>query len=188
MKRWMIRPLELALFAALCISPIMSAFAKEMTLAEKRAKIDSATKESLNNLLADKKDAKMLYEKAYGYAVFTNMKVSFGVSAGGGNGEAVVKNTGKKTYMKMATGGAGLSVGVQKYKVIFIFEDKDVFEKFVENGWEGGAGASAAANEEGGNMTAAFKNGVAVWQFTKKGFVLSAELSGSKFWKDDELN
>jgi lipid-binding SYLF domain-containing protein len=166
----------------------MTAFAKDMTPAEKRAKIDAASKDSLNSLLAEKKDAKALYDKAYGYAVFTDTKVSFGISGGGGAGAAIVKGSGKKTYMKMATGGAGLSVGVQKLKIIFLFETKEVFDKFVESGWQGGAGAAAAAGDEGMNKSAAFKNGVAVWQFTKKGFVLSAELSGSKFWKDDELN
>jgi lipid-binding SYLF domain-containing protein len=190
MKRWLIVPAGVVLIMGLCLGLATMAMAKgkELTPAQKRAKIDAATKETLNQLLEKSKEAKNLYDKSYGYAVFTNMKFAFFISGGGGSGEAVAKSSGKKTYMKMGTGGIGLGLGGQKYRVIFLFETKEVFDKFIEKGWGGGGGANAAAGKAGANATAEFKNGVAAFQFTKAGLLALADLSGSKFWKYDELN
>jgi lipid-binding SYLF domain-containing protein len=190
MKKWMVLPIMVVMFGLLLAGPMTrTASAKEDEKpSEKKAKIDANTKETLAKLFKESKDAKSLYDKSYGYAAFSATKVIFGASGGGGNGEAVVRGSSKKTYMKMATGGVGLGIGAQKYEIIFLFQNKETFDKFVEKGWQGGAGVSAAAGDEGANKGVAFKNGVAVFQFTKKGLVVSADLSGSKFWKDKDLN
>jgi len=188
MKRRVIFAIEALLLAGLLIGPTMAVVAKDLTAAEKRMKIDNITKDNIARLKEKSVDAKTLYDKAYGYAVFTDTKVAFGLSGGGGIGEAVAKNSSNKTYMKMATGGVGLGLGVQKSEVIFLFETKEVFDNFVQKGWQAGAGANAAVGEAGANKAVGFKNGMAIYQFTKKGLLVAADVSGSKYWKDDELN
>ncbi|HEU5179718.1 MAG TPA: hypothetical protein VFW45_02935, partial [Candidatus Polarisedimenticolia bacterium] len=95
---------------------------KAETNAEKRAEIDKAAKEALDEVLAKSEGAPALFEKSYGYAVFDNMRVTFIFTGGGGSGVAVDKSTGKRTYMKMGTGGVALGIGAQKYDVIMFFE------------------------------------------------------------------
>ncbi len=156
--------------------------------AELKQRLDSDNKDITAKLFEKSKDAKELYNKSYGYATFTATKVTFGASGGGGRGVAIEKKSGKRTYMKMATGGVGLGIGAQRTEYVFLFENKEVFDKFVQKGWQAGASASAAAGTEGANKAVGFKDGIAVFQFTKAGLVASADVSGTKYWKDDQLN
>ena len=67
--------------------------------------------------------AKEIFARSYGWAVFDNLKIGIGISGGGGNGVAVVKSTNARTYMKMGTVGVGLTLGAQKYQVVFLIQD-----------------------------------------------------------------
>ncbi len=155
---------------------------------EKRAKIDAVAKETLAALFKKEPVAKELYDKAYGYAVFDNTKVTFIISGGGGSGVAVDKNSGKRTYMNMGTGGLALGLGAQKYQVVFLFQTAQHFNSFVDKGWEADAGASAVAGEHGANAEATFIDGKAYYMMTEAGLMLSADIAGTKYWKSDKLN
>jgi len=111
-----------------------------------------------------------------------------GVGVPGGNGVAVEKATGKRTYMKMGTGGIGFGLGGQKYQVIFLFQDRQTFENFVNKGWVAEASAKAAAGTSGANAKTTFTNGMAVYQLTDKGLMANADIAGTKYWKNDKLN
>jgi lipid-binding SYLF domain-containing protein len=138
--------------------------------------------------IEDNAKAKSLYEKAYGWAVFDNLKLAFGFSGGGGNGVAEVKETGKKTYMKMGTAGVGIGIGVNKYQVIFLFQDSKTFDNFVNKGWQADAGATAAAGEHAAEVKTDFVNGMAIYQITEKGLIANADIAGTKYWKNKKLN
>lgn len=161
--------------------------AKKSEAADKRAQIDTMAQEALDTLFAANSDAKALHEKSYGWAVFDNLKVAFVVSGGAGSGVAVQKD-GQRTYMKMGTGGVGLGLGGQKYQVIFLFENAQVFDNFVQKGWKAETGAQAAAGTEGANVGATFTEGLAIYQITEKGLMASADISGTKYWKNEKLN
>jgi lipid-binding SYLF domain-containing protein len=90
--------------------------------------------------------------------------------------------------MKMGTGGIGFGLGAQNYNVVFLFETRAAFDGFVEKGWQADASAQAAAGSAGANAEATFRNGVAVWQITDKGLMASADIAGTKYWKNDKLN
>lgn len=155
--------------------------------AEKRAEIDAMAAKSLEQVLAKSPEAKGLYAKSIGYAAFENIKIAVGVSGGGGSGVAVPKS-GKRTYMKMGTAGIGFGLGGQKYQVVFFFENAKALESFVEKGWQADASAQASAADKGANVGATFKDGVAVFQMTEKGLMASADIAGTKYWKNDDLN
>ena len=161
--------------------------AQKNEAADKRAQIDTMAQEALDTLFAGNPDAKALHEKSYGWAVFDNLKVAFLVSGGAGSGVAVQKD-GARTYMKMGTGGVGLGLGGQKYQVIFLFENAEVFDNFVNKGWKAETGAQAAAGTEGANVGATFTEGLAIYQITEKGLMASADVSGTKYWKNEKLN
>lgn len=154
-------------------------------VAKKRTKIDTRSSEILEQVLGESDNAKQLYEKAIGYAVFDNTKAALGVSGGGGSGVAVDKASGDRTYMKMGTAGVGFGIGVKSYQVIMLFENENVFRNFVDKGWQADTQAGAAAGTKGAAATTTFHNGIAVFVRTKKGLMASADVSGTKYWQSD---
>jgi len=181
MKRW-ISVLVVVLLAF--AGPVL---AEEEEKGEaKREDIDAMASAVMTELLEDEGAAK-LKAKAVAHAVFSNMKFAIGVSGGGGAGVAV-SGGGDRTYMKMGTAGVGLGFGGQKYKVVFLFDNEKTFTNFVEKGWQADAGAQAAAGSAGANAATTFRNGVAVYQITDKGLMASADIAGTKYWKNKKLN
>lgn len=155
---------------------------------EKRDALDAMAKETMDTLFAEKEGSKERYDKAVAYAVFDNLKLAFIFSGGGGAGVAVEKSSGNRTYMKMGTVGVGIGIGAQKYTVVFLFENEKVFNDFVEKGWKAESSAQAASGSKGVNVGSNFSGGIAFYQFTKSGVMASADISGTKYWKDEGLN
>jgi lipid-binding SYLF domain-containing protein len=153
--------------------------------AKKKGKIDATAAEVLETVLGESENAKDLFGKAMGYAVFDNTKVTLGISGGGGVGVAVDKASGARTYMKMGTAGVAFGIGVKTYAVIMMFENEKVFENFVTNGWQAETQAGASAGSKDASVETTFHNGMAVFVHTKKGLMASADVSGTKYWKTD---
>ena len=185
-------------FLTLCVAIMMLAApvaiadeeksSQELKVESQRAKINEVAKETLDHLFSEHPKAKGLYDDAVGWAVFDNTKVAFGISGGGGTGVAVSKKSGKHAYMKMGTGGIGFGLGVNKFQVVFLFQDEATLQKFVENGWQADAGATASAGKNAAEAKTNFVNGLAIYQLTEKGLMLNADLAGTKYWLYDKLN
>lgn len=180
-RRWI-----LPLVAMLLLAPL-AALAKADPEA-RRAAIDGMARESLTRLFEESSGAGELFDQATAYAVFDNFKLALLFSGGGGVGVAVDKASGEKTYMKMGTAGIGLGLGGQSYQVVFLFENAAAFEKFVNKGWQGDAGARAVAGTSGKNVASTFSNGIAVYVLTHKGLMAHADIAGTKYWKYKKLN
>jgi lipid-binding SYLF domain-containing protein len=161
---------------------------KSMKQDSKAAKLDNTAEESLLTLFAENPKTRELYLRSYGWAAFDNLKLALGVSGGGGNGVAVVRATGDKTYMKMGTVGVGIGIGVKKYQVVFFMQDSQTFDQFVDKGWQADAGAGAVAGKAGVEVMTDFVNGLAVYQLTDKGLMANADIAGTKYWKNKKLN
>ena len=154
----------------------------------KRAKIDAEAKGALDEALSKSENAGQLFAKAYGWAAFDNLKIAIGWSGGGGNGVAVNKTNGARTYMKMGTVGVGFGLGAQKYQVVFLFQDEKTFRKFVDKGWQADATAQAAAGTAGAGAQTGFVNGIAIYQLSEAGLMASADIAGTKYWTNKKLN
>jgi lipid-binding SYLF domain-containing protein len=161
---------------------------KDMKQESKRMKLDEMAAEALQALFAENPKAKELYDGSYGWAVFDNLKLAFGFSGGGGNGVASLKETNDKTYMKMGTAGVGFGLGANKYQVIFLFQDSQTYDNFVNKGWQADAGATASAGTSAAEVKTGFVNGIAIYQMTEKGLMANADIAGTKYWKNDKLN
>jgi lipid-binding SYLF domain-containing protein len=184
---------SLVVIAALCLVVSAGLLAAEeswesLNQQAKQAKIDETAQESLNEVFKGNKAAKDLYNNSYGWAAFDNLKIAWGFSGGGGNGVAVNKKTGARTYMKGGTVGVGLGLGAQKYQVVFLFQDEKTFRNFVEKGWQADATAQATAGTAGVGGQTGFVNGIAIYQITDKGLMASADIAGTKYWKNKKLN
>lgn len=137
-------------------------------------------------------DARAQIAASPGYAVFSNANVNV-LFASFGSGYGVVENKRlkKSVYMKMGEAGIGLGIGVKDFRAIFIFKTQESLDAFVDNGWEFGGNADAAAKsgDKGGAVSGeALLNGVTIYQITESGLALQATLKGTKYWKDVELN
>lgn len=170
-----------------CLGP------KGNTIGEKKAAVQAMRKDTLNELYRIHPIAKQELKKAKGYAVFSNTGIHlFLLSTGSGWGVAHNNDSGKDISMKMYSAGVGLGLGVKDFRGIFIFTTKEAYTEFVEEGWQAGAQADAAAEagEKGGSVETAIDidDGVKLYQITKNGLALQATIQGTKYWKDDELN
>ena len=177
---------------------------KAAKAADKRAEIDKVAQETLDLLFQENPEARVLYDRCYGYAVFDSRKMALLLKSGGGVGVAIDKSSGAETYMRMRSLGVGVGLGVELFQAVFLFEDKARFTEFVEDGWVVESTAAASAGEEGASAQAAatdtetaaagtgskggFSEGVAIFRFTEKGLMASADISGTKYWKDEKLN
>jgi len=176
------------LLAMVLSTTLGSALAEESAqVHERRQEIDRSAQATLDELLNTQESVRALYDRAAGYAVFTVTKGGFIISGGGGNGVAVDKATGTHTYMRMGMGGIGLGIGGQRYSLVMLFETADRLGKFLAGGWDSSATAEAVAGQDGIAFRSSFIDGVAFYQVTDKGLMAQADVTGTKFWVNDEL-
>jgi hypothetical protein len=76
----------------------------------------------------------------------------------------------------------------QSCRRVVLFEDAKTFESFLDSGLAAGADASAVVGEDSTGMDVRFNDGKAVYQLTEKGLRLAADISGTEYWKDSDLN
>lgn len=160
---------------------------------EERAELLKERQESLSMLYKEHPNTKGRISSAYGYATFQNWGINLLlISTERGSGVAHNNKTGKDTFMKMFSGGVGPGLGVKDFRAILIFDNKEVFDSFVESGWEANAQADAAAQSDGkgaaadGSITVV--KGMTLYQLTKNGLALQATIQGTKYWIDEDLN
>jgi lipid-binding SYLF domain-containing protein len=156
-------------------------------LAERRQEILDMSKGTIDELRKDE-SAKSLIDDAYGHAVFDTTKGGFLVTGAGGTGVAMRRNGSEPVYMHMGAGGVGLGAGLENYKLIILFENEDVYERFIDGEWSAGATAQAAAGRDGAAIVGKFVNGVAVYHITDRGLIAQADVTGVRFWPSDRLN
>ena len=192
---------KLKLIITLSLSVIMfsgfwsSKTDKEIKDENNKARLErkQTNQETLKKLYKYDPKAKEMIARSYGYATFTNFGVNLILfSAEGGKGLAYNNKTKKYTYMNMASGGVGLGIGVKDFRAIFLFKDKEVFDNFVESGWEANAQADAAAKagDDGGALNGAITiaPGIRLYKLTENGLAVQATIQGTKYWKDGDLN
>ena len=156
----------------------------EKQKAELRARAD----EALHKLFKQVKGSQDLYDEAAGYAVISVTKAGFFVSGSGGSGVAVDKATKQTTYMKMGAASAGFTFGATKFDMVFLFQTTDRLNQFVSGGWDSTAAAKATAGHDSASVASGFFDGQIVYTLSNKGLMASADVSGTKFWADEDLN
>lgn len=180
--------------AALVLTTIMpGAPAWAAKAEEERAEIRKTVDDTLQRLYQAEPGARKAVARAAGYAVFTAFGTKIFVAGGGsGKGMAVNNKTKAVTYMKMVEVQAGLGIGVKKFRLVWVFENKTDLDAFINSGWELGAQATAAAQAAGkGDAFAgamSVKPGVWLYQLTDDGLAVELTAKGTKYYKDDDLN
>jgi lipid-binding SYLF domain-containing protein len=150
-------------------------------------------RDSLASLYEIQPGARYAIERSAGYGVFSTfgIKIFF---AGGSSGKGFVHNnrTERDTYMRMVQVQGGLGLGVSKNRIIWVFETHKALNDFVNSGWEFGGKASAAAmvQDTGAMFSGAISvaPGVYIYQLTETGLAAELTVSGTKYFKDSDLN
>lgn len=179
-------------FLALACALAFAAHASEGKQKQQKQIRDMA-QDTLQRLYKAEPKTKAAVKRAYGYAVFSDLgvKILLGGS-GNGKGIAVDNKTKRETFMKMLEVQAGLGMGVDKFRVVFLFDNKEAYNGFVNSGWEFGGQSTVAAKtgDKGGAMAGALAvaDGVWMYQLTDKGLAVEISATGTKYYKDDKLN
>lgn len=179
----------------LCLSLLACALTpmSQSKIAEQQASIRDMASQTLANLYNENSAAQGAVGNAAGYAVFSDsgFKLMF---MGGEKGAGIAINdaTKQETFMKLVELHPGLGLDAEKFRILFVFDTSDAFNKFVTAGREFGANAMAVAktNTEGGARAGAvtLSEGVHMYQLTEKGGIVGVSVSGAKYYKDSELN
>jgi lipid-binding SYLF domain-containing protein len=160
----------------------------DVNYAEARKEIDQTAEASLKRLFRAVPQAKNLFDKSYGYAVFDNRKTAFLLATGSGAGVAVNKGSGKRTYMRMGSLGANVGAGVQFYQSVFLFETESAFDSFIHSGWEANTAADASFGKAAVEAEVKFNGGMAFYNIAESGALVSASIAGTKYWVSEDLN
>ncbi|MDX1957115.1 MAG: hypothetical protein SFU98_01005 [Leptospiraceae bacterium] len=151
------------------------------------------SKETLDELYQLQPNARIRIERSAGYAVFSNFGMRFFI-AGGGSGEGLAFEviSGKSIPMKMVELQAGMGMGIKKFRLVWVFDDKANFNTFVNSGWElvGQYSALAKVSKTGLALEGAIsvKPGVWLYQITNNGLSLELVVKGSKYYRNSSLN
>jgi len=130
-------------------------------------------------------------EKATGYGAFSNANVNIIFASAGGGYGVVVDKSPRQDLHANGHGGLGLGLGAKDFRQIIIFNKQEDLNKFVTSGWEfgGHADAAAKAGDKGGEASGEGMIGdTKVYSLTEAGLALQATVTGTKYWKDKELN
>lgn len=187
MRAWIMAVMAGLMLAAAPVS------AKEQSKEAQRAELRKEVKRTLDMLYKAQPSARHAVQGAAGYAAFSNVGMKIFVAGGGtGKGMAVNAKTGAETFMKMAEVQAGLGFGVKKFRVVFVFDTERALNQFVNQGWEFGGQATAAAKVEKKGAAyqgaASVSPGVWMYQITESGLAAEITAKGTKYYKDDSLN
>ena len=145
----------LVLAAILLVASGCGPSEKKFTLSERRQIIDDMADQNLERLYLERPSTRQEIAESAGYAVFSNAGVHvIFVGGGGGHGIVIDKSTGRKTYMKVSSGGVGFGLGAKDYRQVMIFKTRQAYLDFVGGGWgvEGHAEATAKTTESGGDV------------------------------------
>jgi lipid-binding SYLF domain-containing protein len=113
-----------------------------------------------------------------GYIIFPDV-AQWGIIFGGGKtgrGMVCEPDGTQVGWASVNTGSIGLQAGVQGFKMLIVLQNDAKMQEFQANKWGGGASAVAVAAEAGGSGTAAFENGVAVYQGANAGLMAGVNI------------
>src|SRR6476660_2651916 len=128
--------MKLILSFALALGLILTAQAglfgpKGDSKKQKKASVNQQRDEVLAQLFATNPEMKKRIKKAAGYATFSQKDINLFLLASG-NGYGVLRDNKarKDIFMRMASLGGGLGLGVKDMRVVFVFNDAQVMHQF----------------------------------------------------------
>jgi lipid-binding SYLF domain-containing protein len=176
----------------LMLSLVACATKSPTEVADKRTEVRNATHSALGNFYKANPALEGEVANAPGYGVFTTYGLSFIVGGAGGKGIVHDNRTNTDTFMNMGQASAGAQVGAAETQTLIIFKTPEAMQKFVEKGWDAGAGAVAQAGMKGDSVGPGVGENVIAdakyYTLTPNGLQAGVAAAGTKYWRDTELN
>lgn len=174
--------------------PSSSASAKQQKDASKKAASASRIFDQIMGT-PDRSIPKELLDKAEAVAVFPGMlKAGFVVGGRGGSGLISRRVTGgwsAPAYFKMGGASVGLQIGASKTDLVLLFMNEDALKGLLEDKFEMGGEASAAAGPVGraASATTNLTLDAGILSYSRsKGLFAGLELKGAVINPDNNLN
>ncbi len=185
--------LSLMAASALGLQACSTAPMSDYQIEDQRASVREVTNETLAQLNQQYPDARRRIERSAGYAVFSNYGFKFlFLGSAAGEGLAVNRATQRETFMRMVELQPGYGFGVQKFRLVFVFETRQAFDQFVTSGWEFGgnlmASAQTSTQQMGSQLGVSVSPGVLMYQLTDEGAIVGVSITGAKYYPDSNLN
>ena len=109
----------------------------------------------LAQLYTSHPEMKKIIKHCTGHATFSQVSVNLLLLAtSNGYGVVVDRKAKKETFMRMGSLGGGIGAGVKDVRVVFVFHDAKVMRQFIEEGWQFGGQAVAAAKYQNTGVSA----------------------------------
>ncbi len=158
-----------------------------------KMEIRSMSQDTLQQLYKVEPGAQDAIERANGgYAVFSDKDVKAPAGSAAGHGIAVNNLSQRLTFMKMVELPAKPESGTGKFRVVFVFDDQNAFNSFVDSGFEFTAQSAAPTKiaEKGSAMSGAAQVSDGIWMYrlTDDGLATDINAPGTKYSKDTDLN
>ncbi len=118
--------------------------------AQKREDINRAAQETIDRMVEREPELREKVDASLGYFV-AEISAATAAVIGGGSGIGVLydKQDSTRTYMNVRRYDLGPGLGVRKFRILLLFNDREGFEDFRRGGWETTVGAETAAGAAG---------------------------------------
>jgi lipid-binding SYLF domain-containing protein len=122
------------------------------------------------------------FERAYGYAVFSDIYKGGFMIVGGGHGKGVVFEQGQPIGRSTVTMlNVGPQLGGQSFSEIIFFKDQRALADFTKGNYELSAQLAVVVVKAGMATNTDYSNGVAVFAMPNAGIMGEATIGGQKF-------
>lgn len=118
--------------------------------AQKREDINRSAEETIDKLVEQEPGLQEKVDASVGHFV-AEISAATAAIVGGGSGIGVLydKEGSTRTYMNVRRYDLGLGLGVRKFRMLILFNDREGLEDFRRGGWESTVRAETAAGSAG---------------------------------------
>ena len=140
-----------------------------------RDEVNQVAETTIEQMIADDPAIQKLLDKAVGYAVASVSATKVPV-VGGGYGLALLHDTENetRTYINVSRFDLGAGVGAAKFRVLVIFDNRELMEKFRDGAWHSALGTDSAVGSQTYSKVGIRGEGYSVFYASDTGASLAA--------------
>lgn len=140
-----------------------------------RDEVNQIAETTIEQMVANDPAIQASLDKAVGYAVASISATKIPVF-GGGYGLALLqdKENGTRTYINITQFDLGAGIGAGRFRVLVIFESREMMEKFRDGTWHSSLGAESTVGSQNVSRVGSSGDGYSVHYASDTGIVLAA--------------
>jgi hypothetical protein len=140
-----------------------------------REELNQVAESTIEQLVSENPEIQHKLDQAVGYAVASISTTKIPL-LGGGYGLALLydKENDTRTYINVSRFELGAGVGIGKFRLLAIFESREVMEKVRKGSWHSAAGAETAVGTQAASRTVTGKDDYTIFYASDSGVALTA--------------